>query len=67
MLTMLRMLWAGGRFELPVELLNNNLSDAVFKALATIPMNGIKPGSNLQGPPLDVQEFTKLILKESEA
>jgi hypothetical protein len=67
MLTMLRMLWAGGRFELPAELLNNNPSDAVFKALATSPMNGIEPGSNLQGPPLDLQEFIKLIQKESEA
>jgi hypothetical protein len=60
-------LWASGTFELPVELLNNNPSDAVFEALATIPMNGIKPGSNLHGPPLDMQEFIRLILKESEA
>jgi hypothetical protein len=30
-LTMLRMLWASGRFELPVELLNNNPDDAVSR------------------------------------
>jgi hypothetical protein len=29
-------------------------SDAVFKALATVPMTGLQPGVNIEGPPFDV-------------
>ena len=40
--------------------------DTVFKVLATIPMNGLPPGGR-QGLPFDVEEFRRLIKKESEA
>jgi hypothetical protein len=37
-------------------------SDAVFKALAVVPMTGIAPsGFPLQGFPLDISEFAKLV------
>jgi hypothetical protein len=39
--------------------------DAVFKVLATMPMNGLPP-SGRQGLPFDVEEFRRLIEKESE-
>jgi hypothetical protein len=40
--------------------------DAVFKVLATLPMTGLPPGGRT-GFPFDIEEFGKLIKKESPA
>jgi hypothetical protein len=39
--------------------------DAVFRVLATMPMNGLPPGGR-QGLPFDVEEFIRLTNKKSE-
>ena len=44
-----------------------NPGDAVFKALAIVPMTGRRPGVTYDRPPFDVEELIKLIKKESEA
>ena len=41
--------------------------DAVFKALAIVPMTGRRPGVTYEGPPFDVEELIRLIKKEYEA
>jgi hypothetical protein len=41
--------------------------DAVFKALAIVPMTGRRPGVMYDGPPFDVEELIRLIKRESEA
>ena len=41
--------------------------DAVFKALAIVPMTGRRPGVTYDRPPFDVEELIRLIRKESEA
>jgi len=41
--------------------------DAVFKALAIVPMTGRRPGATYEGPPFDVQELLSLIKKEYQA
>jgi hypothetical protein len=41
--------------------------DAVFKALAIVPMTGRRPGVTYAGPPFDVEELIRLIKKEYEA
>ena len=41
--------------------------DAVFKALAIVPMTGRPPGVMYERPPFDVEELIRLIKKESEA
>jgi hypothetical protein len=41
--------------------------DAVFKALATVPMTGLAPGAARKVPPFDPDELIRLIQKESEA
>ena len=41
--------------------------DAVFKALAIVPMTGRLPGVTYDRPPFDVEELIRLIKKESEA
>ena len=40
--------------------------DAVFKALAIVPMTGRRPGVTYDRPPFDVEELIRLIKKESE-
>ena len=40
--------------------------DAVFKALAIVPMTGRLPGVVYERPPFDVDELIRLIKKESE-
>jgi hypothetical protein len=42
-------------------------SDAVFKALAVLPMTGLPPGVVRESPLFDVEELIRLIQKESEA
>jgi hypothetical protein len=42
-------------------------SDAVFKALATVPMTGLAPGVVRKVPPFDPDELIRLIMEESEA
>jgi hypothetical protein len=41
--------------------------DAVFKALAIVPMTGRLPGAMYQGPPFDVEELIRLIKEEYKA
>jgi hypothetical protein len=41
--------------------------DAVFKALATVPMTGVAPGVVRKVPPFDPDELIRLIKQESEA
>ena len=41
--------------------------DAVFKALAIVPMTGRTPGAIYEGPPFDVGELIRLIKKEYQA
>jgi hypothetical protein len=41
--------------------------DAVFKALAIVPMTGRRPGVMYEKPPFDLEELIKLIKKEYEA
>jgi hypothetical protein len=41
--------------------------DAVFNALAIVPMNGRLPGAMYDRPPFDVEESTRLIKKEYQA
>jgi hypothetical protein len=40
--------------------------DAVFKALAVVPMTGRRPGVMYDRPPFDVEELIRLIKKEAE-
>jgi hypothetical protein len=46
---------------------NGEPEDAVFKALATVPMTGRQPGVMYEKPPFDLEELIKLIKKEYEA
>jgi hypothetical protein len=41
--------------------------DAVFKALAIVPMTGTAPGVMYERPPFDVEELIRLIKKEYQA
>jgi hypothetical protein len=41
--------------------------DAVFKALAVLPITGLPPGVVRESPSFDVGELIRLIKKESEA
>jgi hypothetical protein len=41
--------------------------DAVFKALAIVPMTGLAPGVVRKVPPFDPDELIRLIKQESEA
>ena len=41
--------------------------DAVFKALAIVPMTGRRPGVTYKRPLFDVQELIRLISKEYQA
>jgi hypothetical protein len=41
--------------------------DAVFKALATVPMTGLPPGVVRKVPPFDPEELIRLIMEEPEA
>ncbi len=41
--------------------------DAVFKALAIVPMTGRRPAVTYEGPPFDVEELISLIKKEYQA
>ena len=41
--------------------------DAIFKALAVVPMTGRRPGVAYEGPPFDLEELMKLIKKEYRA
>jgi hypothetical protein len=65
MLRMLKMMGESEGLLLP-WLHDGKPEDAVFKVLATIPMNGLPPGGR-KGLPFDVEEFRRLISKESEA
>ena len=46
---------------------NGEPEDAVFKALAIVPMTGRRPGVMYEKPPFDLEELIKLIKKEYEA
>jgi hypothetical protein len=46
---------------------NGEPEDAVFKALAIVPMTGRRPGVMYERPPFDLEELIKLIKKEYEA
>jgi hypothetical protein len=41
--------------------------DAVFKALAIVPMTGRRPGVTYERPPFDVEELISLIKREYQA
>lgn len=51
---------------IPPWLHDGQPEEAVFKVLAAIPMTGLPPGGR-QGLPFDVEEFRRLIQKESES
>ncbi|MGB7730238.1 MAG: hypothetical protein WBL50_19575 [Candidatus Acidiferrum sp.] len=52
-------------FTLPEALLaDGEPSDAVFKALATVPMTRLEVGVNIEGPPFDIEELSRLIREQ---
>ena len=65
MLRMLEMLSASGGL-ISCWLHDGKPDDAVFKAVATVPMLGVGVGTPREGFPFDVEELIKLIKKESE-
>jgi hypothetical protein len=62
MLRVLKMMTESGGL-ISVWLHDGKPENAVFKVLATMPMNGLPPGGR-QGLPFDVEEFIRLIEKE---
>jgi len=65
MLRLLQMLSHSGTLISP-WLHDGKPDDAVFKAIATVPMLGVGVGTPREGFPFDVEELIKLIKKESE-
>jgi hypothetical protein len=64
MLRVLKMMTESDGLILP-WLHDGKPEDALFKVLAAMPMNGLPPGGR-QGLPFDVEEFRRLLNKESE-
>ena len=62
----LQILSEGGHLTFP-WIHDGEPEDAVFKALAIVPMTGRLPGAMYEGPPFDVEELIRLIEKESKA
>lgn len=61
----LQILSEGGHLTFP-WIHDGEPEDAVFKALAIVPMTGRIPGVIYERPPFDVEELIRLIKKESE-
>ena len=62
----LQILSEAGRLTFP-WIHDGEPDDAVFKALAIVPMTGRVPGVTYEGPPFDVEELIWLIKRENEA
>ena len=62
----LQILSEGGHLDFP-WIHDGEPEDAVFKALAIVPMTGRPPGVTYETPPFNVEELIKLIKKEYEA
>ena len=62
----LQILSEAGRLTFP-WIHDGEPDDAVFKALAIVPMTGRVPGVTYEGPPFDVEALIRLIKKEYQA